>query len=117
GLGLATTHGSKLYMWSRNDGPQLDAGWTQNRVIELETLLPSYATSPDVVGFAEGIGVIFVRADDVLFTIDLKTCKVKKVCQGKGIHSIVPYMSFYTPALGAACADEGTKCSVGGSSA
>ncbi|CAO1939971.1 unnamed protein product [Urochloa humidicola] len=117
GLGFATTHGSKLYMWSRNDGPQLDAGWTQNRVLELETLLPSYATSPDVVGFAEGIGAIFVRADDVLFTIDLKTCKVKKVCQGKGIHAVVPYMSFYTPALGAACAHEGTKCSAGGSSA
>ncbi|CAL4944308.1 unnamed protein product [Urochloa decumbens] len=115
-LGLVTADGNKIYMWSRKAGSN-DAGWTQNRVIELERLLPSDAilTSPDVLCFAEGIHVIFVRSNNVLFTIDLKACKVKKVCKGKGIRAVVPYMNFYTPELGAACAVE--EPSVGGSSA
>jgi hypothetical protein len=29
--------------------------------------------------------------------IDLKTKRVKKVCQGKNVHSALPYMNFYTP--------------------
>ncbi|TKW30114.1 hypothetical protein SEVIR_2G013500v4 [Setaria viridis] len=116
GLGLVTAHSNKIYMWSRKAGPP-NTGWTQDRVIELERLLPIDAVlaSPDVVGFAEGIGVVFVTANNVLFTIDLKTCKVKKVCEGRGIRGVVPYMSFYTPALGAACTAEGP--SAGGSSA
>ncbi|CAL5091997.1 unnamed protein product [Urochloa decumbens] len=100
GLELATMHGSKLCMWSQNG---VQAGWTENRVIELETQLPSDAffTSHDVVGFADGIGVIFLRERSglAIFTIDLKTCKVKKVCEGKNIYSVVPYMSFYTPGI------------------
>jgi hypothetical protein len=39
GLGCATVHEFKLYMWSRKDGPQVDAGWTQNRVIDIGMLL------------------------------------------------------------------------------
>jgi hypothetical protein len=35
----------------------------------------------------------------VLFTIDLKTCRVKKVCEGRGIRAVVPYMSFDTPGI------------------
>ncbi|TVU40523.1 hypothetical protein EJB05_13990, partial [Eragrostis curvula] len=72
--------------------------------IDLETLLPNHAllSSPDVVGFADGIGVIFLKgANGVAFTIDLKSYKVKKVCECEGhrIYSIVPYMSFYTPGI------------------
>jgi hypothetical protein len=88
-------------MWSRKDGSKADAGWAQDRVIELERLFPKDAIlgSPDVVCFAEGVGVIFVRSRNVLFTIDLKTCKVKKVCKGRGIRTVVPYMNFYTPGI------------------
>ena len=52
GLGFATLHESKLYMWPRKDGLGVDAGWTQNRVIDLEMLLGSNAilTLPHVVG-------------------------------------------------------------------
>ncbi|KAJ1285749.1 hypothetical protein BS78_03G300800 [Paspalum vaginatum] len=103
GLGLATVHESKLCLW-RQAGPEVDARWTQDRVIELEPLLPddAFLTSPDVVGCADGIGVIFIRAGRVLFTIDLKTYEVKKVCKGRNIFYVVPYMTFYTPALRAA---------------
>ena len=96
-LGLATVHESKLCMWKKA-GPEVDAGWTENRVIELEALLPSYAflTPPDVVGFADGIDVIFLMADSVLYTIDTKTYEVKKVFEGRRIESAIPYMSFFT---------------------
>ncbi|CAN6180942.1 unnamed protein product [Urochloa humidicola] len=104
GLGLAIVHSRKIYMWSRKVGPEVDAEWTQSRIVDLETLLPIDAlwTLPDAVGFAEDICVIFVRANNVLFAIDLKTYKVKKVCNDRVMRGVVPYMSFYTPALGAA---------------
>ncbi|CAL5091996.1 unnamed protein product [Urochloa decumbens] len=109
-LAVATVLRSKLCIW-RKAGPEVDAGWTQNRVIVLETLLrPNNAilTSSAVVGCTDGSGVIFLRAGLVLFTVDLKTYKVKKVCEGKNIYSVIPYMRFYTPAMGAACVDEGS---------
>ena len=44
------------------------------------------------------IGVILLRADNALFTVDLKTSKLKKVCdEARSIHTVVPYMSFCTP--------------------
>ncbi|CAL5025740.1 unnamed protein product [Urochloa decumbens] len=115
GLALATVHESKLCIW-RKTGPEEYAGWTQNMVIELETQLPRDAVlaSRNVVGFADGISVIFLRAGRGLFTIDLKTHQVKKVCNGKDIYSAIPYMSFYTPALGEACTDEGSSVCASG---
>jgi hypothetical protein len=100
-LGLATIHESKLYMLSRKDGAEADVVWTHDRVIELETLLSSNAilTEPVLVGFVDRNGVILLRTDNALFTVHLKTSKVKKVCDGaRSICSVVvPYMSFYTP--------------------
>ncbi|CAL5034405.1 unnamed protein product [Urochloa decumbens] len=115
-VGFATVHEFKLYMWSRKDGPQVDAGWTQNRVIELQTLLRSNGilASPDVVGFADGLGVVFLREDDVLFTIDLKSCEVKKLSKGRVMYNTLAYMRFYTPALGAACTGEGSSTGASG---
>jgi hypothetical protein len=96
GLRYGTIYGFKLLMWSRKDGPQVDAGWTQ---IDLETQLRSDAilTSPRVVGFADGIGIVFLRAKDMLFTFDLKTGNLKNVSKGKVIYDVLPYMCFYTP--------------------
>ncbi|CAN6222205.1 unnamed protein product [Urochloa humidicola] len=110
GLALATVQKGKLYIW-RKAGPEVDVGWMQDRAIELETLLPADASFawPGVVGFADGVDIIFLRAGTALFTIDLKTYKVKKVYEGKDVYSAIPYMSFYTPALGAACTDEGSN--------
>ncbi|CAL5091998.1 unnamed protein product [Urochloa decumbens] len=100
GLGFAAIHKSKLLIW-RKDGPEEDAGWTQNRVIELEKLLtsPNDAILPPffVVGCIDGTSVIFLRAGFAIFTVDLKTYKVKKVCEGKNIYSVMPYMNFCTP--------------------
>lgn len=93
-------------MWSRAEGgPKVDArwtpnyGWKQDRVIELKMLLLSYAiwASPRIVGFADGPGVIFLTSDDVYFTVDLNTKKVKKVSKDITVDKALPYMSFYTP--------------------
>ncbi|TVU40552.1 hypothetical protein EJB05_14019, partial [Eragrostis curvula] len=110
GLGFAKVHDSKLYIWSREVIPEVNGGWVQSRIIELKTLLPDDALlfSFDVVGFADCIGAIFLKGKNgVVFKIDLKTYKVRKLCVGRNIYSIVAYMSFYTPALGAACMNEG----------
>ncbi|KAJ1270018.1 hypothetical protein BS78_06G022400 [Paspalum vaginatum] len=100
-LGLAALHGFKLYMWSREDAPpqQVDGGiWTQTRVMALDTLLPA--------------------ADAILnppyFNL-LARMLVPDHRGGRAINSVIPYMGFYTPALGAACTGDGP--SVGASSA
>jgi len=112
-LGFATVREFKLYMWSRKDGhgTQVDAGWTQSRIIELEMLLRSnsISASPAVVGVTDGIGVIILRRNELLFTIDLKSCEVKKLSKDRFMYNALPYMSFYTPALGAACTGEGSS--------
>uniref|UniRef100_A0A0A9EZY5 F-box protein AT5G49610-like beta-propeller domain-containing protein n=1 Tax=Arundo donax TaxID=35708 RepID=A0A0A9EZY5_ARUDO len=110
-LGFARAEKSTLYLWSREPRPEGDAHWAQSRVIELDTLLPVdvLRTFSDVVSFVDGIGVIFVRTGDGLFTIDLKSRQVTKVCKDSGFSGIFPYMSFQTPALGLACTGEGPR--------
>ncbi|GJN10434.1 hypothetical protein PR202_ga28528 [Eleusine coracana subsp. coracana] len=97
-LGFATVHKSRLYLWSREDGPADNAGWVESRVIKLGNLLPSDAlsSSPIAVGFAAGVSIVFMRIDVGVFSIDLKSLRVRKIRKGGG-ENIVPYMSFYTP--------------------
>ncbi|KAL6647189.1 hypothetical protein ACP70R_014626 [Stipagrostis hirtigluma subsp. patula] len=104
GLELAMVHEFNLCIWLREDGPDGFAGWARRRVIELVSLLPACALSVPtfVIAGADGIGVIFVSRGNVLFTVDLKSLQVRKVLEGTQIYGIVPYMSFYTPALSAA---------------
>ncbi|OEL18413.1 hypothetical protein BAE44_0020571, partial [Dichanthelium oligosanthes] len=100
-LGFAYMENYRLYLWSMEAGPDGDGNveWAQSRVIELETLLPDHALSDslDVAGFADGVAVIFVRTDDGIFTIDLKSYRVTKVCSDGWYYGNVPYMSFCTP--------------------
>ncbi|CAL5077198.1 unnamed protein product [Urochloa decumbens] len=110
GLGFATVRDSKLCLWSMEVGSDGDAGWAQRGVIDLKKLLPDSAFSsplPDVVGFADGIGVIFLQTNDGVVTIDLKSSRVMRVPKISGGSSIFPYMSFYSPALGAPAASTG----------
>ncbi|CAL5077879.1 unnamed protein product [Urochloa decumbens] len=105
GLGFAEVVGSRLYLSSRNAGPDEDAGWTQNRVIELNRLfsIGARSTTPKVLGFAaDGVGVIFLRTKDGVFTVDLKTerfVKLEKFSVESNInriYNIVPHVRFYT---------------------
>ncbi|TVU40070.1 hypothetical protein EJB05_13518, partial [Eragrostis curvula] len=106
GLGFACiAEDFKLCLGSKVADPDEGAGWAQNRVIELEALLPASAlsTSPQVLGFAEGVGVIVLWTDDGFFTINLRSCQVMEVEddgeEGGNIYNVVPYVSFYTPLL------------------
>ena len=65
-MGLAGAEDSRVYLWSREAGPNEEAGWAQSRVIELEMLLPvdDLSDSPIVVGFADGVGIILLWTTD-----------------------------------------------------
>ncbi|OEL15837.1 hypothetical protein BAE44_0023144, partial [Dichanthelium oligosanthes] len=98
-LGLASMRFSSVCLWSRNVDQEGVAGWVKCRVIGLETMLPNGKPfrRADVIGFAEGVGVIFVSTDVGVFTIDLKSESMRKVCEPVKCYSIIPFMSFYTP--------------------
>ncbi|XP_037424370.1 uncharacterized protein LOC119289033 [Triticum dicoccoides] len=101
-LGFACTRDSSLRMWSRKVDTEEAADWVQYRVIELEKTIP--VANPDdipvVVGFAEGVGVIFISTCIGLFMIKLKSGLVRKVGESGVYFSVLPYMSFYTPDRG-----------------
>ena len=52
-----------------------------------------------MIGFAEGVEVIFVRTYVSMFAVELKSGKVKKVAELDYYFSVLPIMSFYTPGL------------------
>ncbi|VAI52562.1 hypothetical protein VPH35_107818 [Triticum aestivum] len=101
-LGFACIKGSSLYTWSRKMDTAEAAEWVQYRVIKLEKTIP-VANPVDkrfVVGFAEGVGVVFVSSGGGLFTIKLDSGQVKKVDESGVSFSVLPYMRFYTPDRG-----------------
>jgi hypothetical protein len=103
GLGLASLSGNDncIHMWSRQDVTNDIDGWVKHKVMKLGTLLPSRVPykSYQVVGFAEGTNTIFVNISTEIFTLDLKSKKVRKVGEREGewFDLILPYTSFYTP--------------------
>ncbi|KAK1614140.1 hypothetical protein QYE76_019657 [Lolium multiflorum] len=104
-LGFACIQGSTLCMWSRKMDTEEAAEWVQYRAIELDkTILPvsvdNSSGKPSVVGFAEGVGVIFVSSGVGLFTIKLSSGQVNKVDGPGEYFSVLPYMSFYLPKTG-----------------
>ncbi|TVU41300.1 hypothetical protein EJB05_14805, partial [Eragrostis curvula] len=84
GLGAATVEeGSKLHLWSweptaLNSGDNI--GWTQQRVIDFKLLIPNcpFVHTPDVVGFAEGGGVVCIGVDQQFYTYDLKSERLRQ---------------------------------------
>ncbi|XP_062201507.1 uncharacterized protein LOC133904040 [Phragmites australis] len=97
GLGFVSVKSSSLYLWSREVGPDGTAAWTQSRVIELTLPTRHCLCQPAAVGFAEGLGDIFLKTDAGVFTINLKSDRVKQVSSSETNSTVIPYMSFYTP--------------------
>ncbi|KAF8702043.1 hypothetical protein HU200_033387 [Digitaria exilis] len=101
-LGFACIENSSLYLWSTKVNSGEAAEWVQLRNIKLDTIIPVVDPTDDsllVVGSAEGVGVIFISSDAGLFTIDLKSGRVRKVEEPGVYFSVLPYMSFYTPGI------------------
>ncbi|CAD6231970.1 unnamed protein product [Miscanthus lutarioriparius] len=61
--------------------------------------------SASVVGFAEGVGIIFVTSGVGLFMMELKSGRVRKVDKPWDFSNVLPYMSFYTPGIVLTLAD------------
>ncbi|KAF7088340.1 hypothetical protein CFC21_091463 [Triticum aestivum] len=101
-LGLAGVKDFSLHLWSRKVNGA--AKWVPCMVIDLQKIMPMAkplkGNGANVVGFAEGLGVIFVSTEGGLFTIDLKSRLLKKVDEPGVYFSVLPYMSFYTPDRG-----------------
>ncbi|KAK3126234.1 hypothetical protein QOZ80_7AG0553550 [Eleusine coracana subsp. coracana] len=98
-LGVARLVGSKLFLSSMLAGPHGETAWSPDRVIELDDLLPVVAlpVSSDFVGYAQGFQVFFVGTKDGLYSYERYSGVVKKVCDDKGIHNVVPYITLYIP--------------------
>ncbi|KAL6880496.1 hypothetical protein ACP4OV_012061 [Aristida adscensionis] len=118
GLGFAGLRKQKLHLWSREVDPDSsgslavgddrNAGWAETGVIDLKTLLPRDALSSSlhVAGFADSVDFILLGSHDGLFTIDMRSLRVTKVGRHYWDEDNLPYISFCTPALGAASATE-----------
>ncbi|TVU40777.1 hypothetical protein EJB05_14254 [Eragrostis curvula] len=99
-LGLAGVSYSKLFLWSRDVDLDGIERWVQFRVIELEKLIAVKSFDEvQVVGSAEGLGIIIVATDIGAFIIELKSGQVKTVGEPDDYFATLPFMSFYTPRM------------------
>jgi hypothetical protein len=96
-LGCATMQESGLCLWSRDTAPDGSVAWMQRRVVKLDEDMSRVYDIYNVIGFADGIGVFYLKALPGILTIDLKSGRVlKNITRIRGF-SVIPYMSFYTP--------------------
>ncbi|CAL5081587.1 unnamed protein product [Urochloa decumbens] len=97
GLGVAGVEGYSLRLWSWRGA----AGWVQGKVIELDMMLSMDIGDPStkllVVGFSDGANTIFISANAGIFSVELRSDGVRKICDRKIFDAIIPYASFYTP--------------------
>ncbi|XP_044360981.1 uncharacterized protein [Triticum aestivum] len=106
-LELVKPFGLQLKLWSREESDDTDTDaqwvlWVLSLVIHLEILPPNGAlvdaeTRVIVLGYAEGVNVIFINTIASLFTIDLQSELVEKVCDDHGFCNLIRVVSFYTP--------------------
>ncbi|XP_039792684.1 uncharacterized protein LOC120658500 [Panicum virgatum] len=111
-LGFASVLDSRLCLWPREVGADGEARWAQGRAIELETLLPADAllTLPYLIGFADGVGVLFLwTAVGGLFLVNLKSGLLRNVDIDTDIYGVVPYGTYYFPALRIAAEGDGAS--------
>ncbi|KAL6647143.1 hypothetical protein ACP70R_014580 [Stipagrostis hirtigluma subsp. patula] len=103
GLGFACVLDNIIYLLSRQAGAIGIAGpgWAELWVIKFETLFPKCNTSSscNLIGFAEDKDIVFIRRDSGVFTLELKSGKVRKIGERGAYKAILPYMSVYTPGM------------------
>ncbi|KAL6647780.1 hypothetical protein ACP70R_015217 [Stipagrostis hirtigluma subsp. patula] len=101
GLGFASLYRHSLSLWSRETGPNGDAGWAQRRVIDLEMLLPvANRKCPSYLsGIVEGANVFLVSTDDGVYIVELESLRSRKVGEKENSGRVFPYVSFHIPGL------------------
>ncbi|CAL5031390.1 unnamed protein product [Urochloa decumbens] len=85
-MGLASVKDSTLSLWSCDD----EEYWAPHRVIGMD--VPA-TRDIDVLGFAEGTDVIFFCANSVIFTIELKSERVRRLHEMQYPRMILPLVS------------------------
>jgi hypothetical protein len=87
----------RLHIWSIEVRPDRTTALARRRVIELAPKLSAYVfLDVSVVGFAEGVGVIFLSTKAGLYTVELSSGRIKNIDRGPSLGKIMPYMCFYT---------------------
>ncbi|CAN6357685.1 unnamed protein product, partial [Urochloa humidicola] len=103
GLGVACIDDDDLTlsMWSREARGHSDdvMVWKRCRVIDLSSLLPTKDYT-ELLGFAEGVNVIFLGTNDDIFTLMLDPELVCRVGGRGNSELLLPFISFYTPGSG-----------------
>ncbi|CAL5089743.1 unnamed protein product [Urochloa decumbens] len=111
GLGFVGVEDTRLHLWSWKTDRKGQERWVESRTIRLKKLIPvdpvCLFLMPDFVAFADGARLFLLVTTDGIFSIDLKTFKVRKVYEDFDIKNIVPFVSFYTPALGETSSGDG----------
>ncbi|XP_044392391.1 uncharacterized protein [Triticum aestivum] len=102
GLGIIQDLDPQLKLWTREASDGTDEQWVLTWVIDLGNLLPTSARLNEdyrvhVMGFAEGANAIVVNTVDGVFTVELQSDHVRKVCSDHGFGNLIPVVSFYTP--------------------
>ncbi|KAM0904957.1 hypothetical protein ACQ4PT_017660 [Festuca glaucescens] len=95
---------SYLKFWKRGASNGPDAQWwvltwvidLRNFFLQIGVVLEE-GTEVRVVGFAEEANVIIVDTVGGIFTLELQSEKVRKVCDDNGFSNIIPVVEFYIP--------------------
>jgi hypothetical protein len=97
GLRVAAVESCSLRLLSGRTDPDGVTRWVQDRTVGHDSMIPigvsSASTKLYVVGFAEGTGYIFIRANDGIFSVELKSGRISKIGRGK-FGPIFPFMRF-----------------------
>ena len=71
--------------------------WNGHKLELLSSKRCSLLLTPfSVATFVDGVGVFLVTTADGLFSIDLDSDRATKVCEGREINNVVPYVSCST---------------------
>ncbi|KAL6880533.1 hypothetical protein ACP4OV_012098 [Aristida adscensionis] len=102
-LGFAGISYPRLELWSRRklDPQAVVASWVRCRVIDLTAVLPfvdRLYQRGELIGSAQGLGVIFLSTNDAVFVIEFESGRViRRVHESLQSGYALPYMEFYTP--------------------
>ncbi|WVZ61681.1 hypothetical protein U9M48_011515 [Paspalum notatum var. saurae] len=101
GLGVVTVDDYSLHLWSWRIDSHGVGQWMRGRVIGLDATASIALGDPsaklDAVGFAEGADSVFISASGGIFTVELKSGRVRKIGEGGDFDPVFPFMSFCTP--------------------
>lgn len=86
-----------IRLWSRAAGTDGLYRWAPDHVIDLSTVRNANPYPYYVVDILHSLGAIIIWAHDGVFSVDMDSNRVTKLCEDKYNSYSVPYMSFCMP--------------------